>query len=215
MREQYSGNRDSARLHRVARERLTRLDQVIASSMALTHTRTDCREGCNYCCYYKVALTAGELFLIAQHMQKHFSAGQLQQTLAAARTNVETTRTMTTQEQLASNIKCPLLVDGACSVYEVRPAMCRKHHSLNVELCRRSFEQPLDTTIPNPEQPMVSGYALAAIAGAREGTAQAGLDAQHYDLNRGLVELFSDNKAEKRWKKGKRALLQAGLAEEP
>jgi len=215
MREQYSGSRDSVRLHKVTRERLNRLDQVIASSMALTDTRTDCREGCDYCCYYKVALTAGELFLIGQQMQKHFSAPQLEQTLAAARTNVETTRTMTTQEQLASNIKCPLLVDGACSVYEVRPAMCRKHHSMNVELCRRSFEQPLDSTIPNPEQPMISGYALAAIAGAREGMAQAGLDAQRYDLNRGLVELFSDNKAEKRWKKGKRAFLQAGLTEAP
>lgn len=213
MRDHCSGSRDSARLHRVTRERLDRLDQLIASSMAITNTRTDCREGCDYCCYYKVALTAAELFLIGEHMHKHFSDQQMAQTLAAARTNVETTRTMTTQEQLASNIKCPLLADGACSAYDVRPAMCRKHHSTSVELCQRSFEHPLDSTIPNPEQPMVSGYALAAIAGAREGMAQAGLDAQRYDLNRGLVELFSDNKAEKRWKKGKRAFLQAGLTE--
>src|SRR5690606_41409598 len=69
MREQYSGNRDSARLHRVARERLTRLDQVIASSMALTHTRTDCRGGWSYCCYYKVALPAPAPFPIAQHTE--------------------------------------------------------------------------------------------------------------------------------------------------
>lgn len=208
VRQQCSESRDSQRLHRATRDHLVRLDNLIASSMAITATTVDCQKGCDYCCYYKVALTAGELFLIGQHLLKHFSEQRLQQVLAAARDNTETTRDMTTAQQLASNIKCPLLLDGACSTYEVRPAMCRKHHSTDVTLCRQSFDHPENAAIPNPEQPQVSRYVLAAITGARDGMAQAGLDAQLYDLSRGLVELFSDSKAEKRWKKGKRAFLQ-------
>lgn len=208
VQQQCSESRDSQKLHRATRDHLTRLDNLIASSMAITATQVDCQRGCDYCCYYKVALTAGELLLIGQHLQRHFPEARLREVVAAARKNAETTRSMTTAQQLASNIKCPLLLDGACSAYEVRPGMCRKHHSTDVTLCRQSFDHPDDTTIPNPEQPQVSAYVLAAIAGAREGMAQAGLDAQIYDLGKGLVELFSDSKAEKRWKKGKRAFLQ-------
>src|SRR5690606_21659088 len=120
LQQQYSEGRDSPSMHRVTRAYLVRLDNLIASSMASTATTTDCRRGCDYCCYYKVALTPGELLLIGEHLQKHFSATRLAQVLAAARENAEMTRDMTTAQQLASNIKCPLLLDGACSAYEVR-----------------------------------------------------------------------------------------------
>ena len=46
---------------------------------------------------------------------------------------------------------CPFLEDGACSIYAVRPLACATHHSLDVEVCKRSmtpdtFTAPTDST---------------------------------------------------------------------
>lgn len=204
-----TGNKEGSKLARAMREHYGRLDAVIASSIAATGTKVDCQRGCDYCCYYKVSASASEIFLISNFLLTRVSAECVEAILGAARSNAEQIGRMTTAQHLASNIKCPLLVDGACSVYEVRPAMCRKHHSLNVTLCRQSFEHPEDTTIPNPEEPQVAMRALAAIAGAREGIDKTGLDAGLYDLSAALVEACTDNKAEKRWKKGKKAFSKA------
>lgn len=200
-----SGNKEGSKLARALREHYGRLDAVIASSIAATNTQVDCQRGCDYCCYYKVSASASEIFLISNHLQTRMPAKRVEEILSAARSNAERIGRMTTAQHLSSNIKCPLLMDGACSVYDVRPAMCRKHHSLNVTLCRQSFEHPEDTSIPNPEEPQVAMRALAAIAGAREGFDRAGLDAGLYDLSAALIEACTDSKAEKRWRKGKKA----------
>ncbi|MDP1930366.1 MAG: YkgJ family cysteine cluster protein [Gammaproteobacteria bacterium] len=204
-----AGNKEGSKLGKATRDHYMRLDAVIASSMAATKTQVDCQRGCDYCCYYKVSASANEIFLISTWMQTRLPAERVESILVAARENAARIAHMTTAQHLSSNIQCPLLVDGACSIYDVRPAMCRKHHSLNVALCKQSYEHPEDISIPNPEEPQVGMRALAAIAGAREGIERAGLDAGLYDLSTALLETFTDNKPEKRWRKGKKAFSKA------
>jgi Fe-S-cluster containining protein len=38
-------------------------------------------------------------------------------------------------------IDCPLLVDGACGIYDFRPAMCRKYNSLDSVKCEDPYAQ--------------------------------------------------------------------------
>ena len=87
-----------------------------------------CQAGCAHCCHLRVEATDPEVLHIAQHLQTLPSADQattlrrLQQHAAAA--SVGTTRQ-----------PCSFLVHDRCAIYSVRPAACRKAHSLSAAHC--------------------------------------------------------------------------------
>lgn len=71
---------------------------------------TPCKKGCDYCCNIPVSVSLLEL----EYMKKH----------------VKKLRSKLGPANLDTNSPCPLLNNGACSVYELRPFHCRKHVAL-------------------------------------------------------------------------------------
>jgi hypothetical protein len=65
---------------------------------------------------------------------------------------------------------CPLIVDGACPVYEIRPTVCRSFSSTDAGACERSLANDWETTIPidyGPTGALVAvqvGYQIAGPA---------------------------------------------------
>lgn len=166
-----------------------------------------CERGCNYCCHLRVEIRPHEAFVLAQHIQSKFSAGQRARAMARIEENLRRITPLTAEQHVRAGIPCALLDGGVCSVYEGRPATCRKYYSVSVETCRDAFN---DTAAPltgqiEDEQVRLAGNAVAL--GYAKGLEDAGHDAALYELHDALHSALTNPKAEKRYRDGKKAFV--------
>jgi putative zinc- or iron-chelating protein len=96
----------------------------------------ECRKGCSFCCHMNVGVTALEAVRIAAVLRR--SAGDARHGAVLAADDRFGHRGA--QERLKLKTLCPLLADGACSVYELRPLACRALLSLSARLCELELE---------------------------------------------------------------------------
>ena len=121
---------------------------TVAEQAGANGSKPACQAGCAHCCHLRVEATDPEVLHIAQHLQTLPSADQattlrrLQQHAAAA--SVGTTRQ-----------PCSFLVHDRCAIYSVRPAACRKAHSLSAAHCAEQ-----SPTIPQNLRLLVDAEAL-------------------------------------------------------
>ena len=143
-------------------------------------------------------------FLRASLRPKELS--QLQQRLAATD---ETTRGMESYQNVCAKMICPLLVDGECSVYPVRPIACRVYHSLNLADC----ESPLDDEHRSVTiRPDISGLSMGISAGLTEGLRAVGLQTRLLELVAGLRIAMDEPGLATRWLTGEPAFVKAEIA---
>ena len=166
-----------------------------------------CERGCHYCCHLRVEIRPHEAFVLAQHIQAKFTPVQREQAMARIAENLKRLAPLTAEQHIRAGIPCALLEEGVCSVYEARPAACRKYYSLSVETCRNAFN---DTAAPltgqiEDEQVRLAGNAVAL--GYAKGLEEAGCDATLYELHYALHCALTNPKAEKRYRDGKRAFV--------
>jgi len=186
-----------------------RFDKIIATAIEESPTKTACKAGCFYCCYYKVEVKAHEMLLIHEHMKKNLAPALSTQILNSAAENAEAIRPLTAQEHLARNIKCPFLIENQCSIYDVRPFRCRSFHAVKVDSCEASFANPGDFSIATELIEDVSHYSDALSQGFEAAVMDSGYDHRTYDLNTALLEVFADASVEKRYKRGKKVFKTA------
>jgi Fe-S-cluster containining protein len=121
------------------------VDRELARSTASGRPST-CAKGCAYCCHQELYAPRAEVEAIVEWLET--SAPQL---IADLKARVEAWlawyRT-TYPEVVASGVArrdafyahgpaCPALLDGACSIYPVRPVFCRTHHVTSpADACR-------------------------------------------------------------------------------
>lgn len=186
-----------------------RFDNIIATSIAEAPEKPACKAGCSYCCYYKVEVKAHEVFLIQEHMQKHFSPNQIKNILGEASNNTAQIKTLTQIEHLSTNIKCPFLIDNQCSIYDVRPFRCRSFHAIDVNGCERSFKDPSNFSITTGLIESVALFSNAISQGFEAAAELSGYDSRTYDLNTAITAIFTEPTALKRYRRGKKAFSTA------
>ena len=125
----------------------------------------------------------------------------------AHRGEPEPHRAFIPEQHIRAGIPCALLEDGVCSVYEARPASCRKYYSVSVDTCCNAYN---DTSTPltgeiEHEQVRLAGNAVAL--GHAKGLEDAGYDAALCELHHALHRALTDPKAEKRYRHRKRAFV--------
>jgi Fe-S-cluster containining protein len=89
--------------------------------------------------------------------------------IARIEENLKRIAPLTPDQHIRSVIPCALLEDGVCTVYEARPATCRKYYSVSVETCRNSFNDPsapLSGDIEDEQVRLAWARCGAAAAGA-------------------------------------------------
>jgi len=165
-----------------------------------------CRAGCAHCCYQpEVTVTAIELFRVADYVVAHFSPDQIA-TLTSGATAKPVLPTASSDTWVLR--ACPLLVDGACSVYEARPLVCRSINSYAVSDCERARRQ-------NRQQPTIRTYGPQERAGyltldmLQQGIAATGREAQLLNLAPALAIALSDDSAKQRWLDGEQVFEAA------
>lgn len=92
-------------------KKLEILYSFMSELSSFTSRFTPCQKGCSACCHYKVSVSLIEV----EYIEK---------------------RTKYRRNKMVGPVgsfhgkPCPFLENGSCSIYEVRPFMCRRHHVL-------------------------------------------------------------------------------------
>lgn len=105
-------------------------------NFAGTPRRLACTPGCNHCCRSPVGVVAAEAVLVADFIDRTFSA---QDRLALQRRIAARKAALPDGDPLRSRAMCPLNSDGQCLAYAVRPYNCRIFHSFAVDACEQLF----------------------------------------------------------------------------
>ena len=109
------------------------IDELHDQYVEAKSVHLDCGRKCFWCCYLRVDATAHEILAIASHIEKKFTPRELERLIKRLAEHAERVRPLTYSQHMSTNIVCPLLIDGCCSVYSLRPFGCRRHHSQRVQ----------------------------------------------------------------------------------
>jgi hypothetical protein len=167
-----------------------------------------CVAGCDLCCHLRVMVTPVEVFGLLDYLQSALdpashAAFRERVGHAAARLSA-----LAPEAVLATNLACPLLVEGRCIGYPARPFNCRSYHSLDRAACQRAFDHPDDPSLGHPQ--------LAAMARVHEGVQSGlltalgcgGFDAAQRELVGALQEALDDPDCRRRFEAGEPAFLR-------
>jgi Fe-S-cluster containining protein len=173
-----------------------------------------CREGCYFCCHVKVDAHAPEILYAADYLRRTLSAAQIQEIVARSRAHAQKIAPMTVQQQMTTNNRCPLLVEGRCIAYEARPLACRRHHAMDVKLCERIYDTA-DSTLPGSHDEELRLYGGIYWMAARKAFLEAGYDPETYDLGSAIGEALANPASARRWRDGKRAFPNSARVKDP
>jgi len=136
-----NGSVDYHSMTDLAKAYLREIDDALERAQGALTTRgiaLTCRPGCSACCSLPVNATYPEAVLAAAYIREHFSPVEMRELLEKAESWMDWSgRELSEYAQgadLASFCSiygpgCPLLSDGRCSIYPVRPMGCRVHCS--------------------------------------------------------------------------------------
>jgi len=206
-------NRSPENIHETVVKFYDRISSRINRIVTDNQLNIACERGCCYCCYLRVEVRAHEVFTIARFIHEKRSEQEMEILTNKLRSTVNAIGGLTREEHFARNIECSLLLDGECSVYSVRPSLCHKHHSMDADRCRHSFQNPSDVSIPPVGHPLVIQSTRAAISGFRDALDKVGLDSTLYELNASLLAALDHPKYGKKWRKGKKAFPRSAEAQ--
>jgi Fe-S-cluster containining protein len=99
-----------------AKAKLGKLYRLLAEVAQTAAPFVACGKGCSACCKMNVSITSVEAERLAA---------------VSGKPVVRPPHPMTHPEDKFSGVPCPFLVEDACSVYEVRPYVCRAHFSFD------------------------------------------------------------------------------------
>lgn len=124
------------------RDLYARVDEAVA--LGLNRLRSEsgviptCKLGCCSCCRFHILTNILEAHTLARFVRREFSADRVSELRTRTQQWWEWDRSRPGRhppseidiETDLSNYehRCPLLVDGACSAYPVRPLVCRTHY---------------------------------------------------------------------------------------
>lgn len=184
-----------------------RLAKLQDGVIARRRIEVACARGCSYCCHLRVEIRPHEAFALAHHVRTKFDAARRARVLARLEENLQRIALLAPQQHIRAGIPCALLENGMCSVYDARPAACRKYYSVSVKTCRDAFA---DTSAPltgelEDEELRFAGNAVAL--GYAKGLEDTGRDIALYELHYALSKALAEPKAEPRYRRGKRPFV--------
>lgn len=160
-------------------------DSIVALAQR-QNLKVACQKGCHWCCHQAVYANSYELHFLSEKIKTRYSAQKISKWTQAA--DVKLAATSKLNEQQLANYKapCPLLEDGACSVYDARPMACRIYLSTKLETCLEFYHHPDNEA----NYPALIDFPLRAGRMMNEGFMAAlkahGIETAEFRLEQGL-----------------------------
>lgn len=195
----------------VAAAALTHFDALNDGIIEQKRVHLACGKGCSICCSLRVDVFAHEVFHLARHVRAHFTAEQQGRLLAGLAVHAQTVTAMTPFEHATTNLTCPMLEEGSCSIYLARPHSCRRHHSQDVAQCQYTFDHPTDLETPAAHDRELYRALTEAMHQNIEAYAEAGFDYTIYELGSALHEALCEPSSWQRWLEREQAFLNASV----
>ena len=107
-----------------------------------TGAEVECKAGCHYCCYAQIKLTPAEALLVFSWIEKKFN----EQEMALLWKRIKNNRLLTEGKSLKNRVMvkqsspCIFLKENECSIYPVRPLICRSWTSYSSKACMDAFD---------------------------------------------------------------------------
>ncbi|VFR34883.1 hypothetical protein ANDA3_3813 [plant metagenome] len=149
------------------------VDAVVAASEAVGPP-PDCRPGCASCCHARVEVSDPEALRIAGHLH------QLQESERLVFIERLRAKAAADGGPVPHGQPCAFLREGLCSIYAIRPSVCRKAHSLSAQACQSGMAE-----IPQDLGRVIRCEVL--VAGTRDAYEGAGLPASRHELSAAVL----------------------------
>jgi hypothetical protein len=155
-----------------------------------------CAKGCGHCCHGWVSASAPEVLYAVKEIRRRNDANVFAAIAGAA----HATRNLSAAERIGRPTPCPLLKDGACSIYEWRPMLGRIMASTDAASCKRGFLEQSGEPLPIPAPFLAARgvFGVVMVAALK----QAGLSYHFYEFNAALEAALSRDDAESAWLRG-------------
>jgi Fe-S-cluster containining protein len=159
-------------------------DQALAIITDEYRPALQCSEGCSYCCCKPgVLITVPELLRILSHVGAEWDDVSRLALAERARRYAAQIEGRRFDDATNESVPCPLLLEGRCSVYELRPLVCRGYNSTSVDACRKAHA---DTRELVPIFSVLKDVTDGATVGASQGLRGAGVNDAMVDLGSAL-----------------------------
>lgn len=155
-------------------------------------SRIACGPGCAHCCVVNVSVLQPEAATIVAYLERKLSSDRLltlKKKIEEMHTSIQW---LDDEERIRWKQPCALLDDGgSCSVYPVRPLLCRGLTSIDAETCRQALdlislaEAPSITV--NLFQSFLYNQAFMAFAQSLE---KAGIDSRSTEMTAALKRIL-------------------------
>lgn len=120
-------------------------DSVIALA-SRQNSEVACFKGCHWCCHQAVFANSYELHFLSEKIKTNFTKEELSGIIERTEAKYNMTSKLNDEEVLKFKSPCPLLRDGACSIYEARPMACRIYLSTKLQTCLEFYHHPENET---------------------------------------------------------------------
>lgn len=99
-----------------------------------------CHKGCKTCCRLNVAVLPVEAICILNHLKSVLSEQDFKSLSGKFHSHYLQCAGLEDEDRIVAGINCIFLnSEGACSIYPVRPLICRSITSSSAEACKESF----------------------------------------------------------------------------
>lgn len=162
------------------------LNESIIALAERQNIKVACHKGCQWCCHQAVYANSYELHYLSERVKSVISKEKINRWIEASEAKHGVTSKMNEEQITAHKSPCPLLENGACSVYAIRPMACRIYLSTRLETCVEFYRHP-----ENKENyPALIEFPLRAGRMMNEGFMAAlkeyGIDTAEFRLEEGL-----------------------------
>lgn len=190
-----------------------RHDALMHQAVEEAPKRLACEDGCSFCCkQFEVVAPPVEVLEIHAYVLRQFKPDKLRSTIQRAQHNVEARKAASEMERLTLRPVCPFLIDNSCSIYPVRPSVCRNYHATDKGNCQKSFEDPFSTW-PTSYVDEIFFPVMGSASGFKNAVGALGFDTKDYHLSSAFLEAVRSPDCAKRFRSGKRVFLKATTAE--
>jgi len=154
-----------------------------------------CGTGCSHCCYQpEISVTAVETFRLASYLKEYLEPAEIMTLIE----NLGRAEGKKTSWPLSP---CPLLKNGHCSVYDVRPLICRGFSSISGSACEKAWRGEKGPGKAPAYSPQLQAAHLT-VGMIEKSSLEAGLEPFLGDLRPALLTALTVPDARQRWLNG-------------